>query len=301
MTNAIEIQSVHRSYGRVVALDDVNLTVPEESICGLLGRNGAGKTTIMSILSGQDRPSRGSVKVVGQQPFENQSVLSQVSFVRDNQRYPHNYHLHQILRIAPSFYPYWSKELADELVAGFGIPHETPVRKFSRGELSAVAIVLGLASRSPVTLLDEPYLGLDVTARGYFHDMLLRDYIASPRTIILSTHLIEESERLFDRVVVVDRGKIQVEASIDDVRQLAYTVSGAADAVDAFASGRTVLKTHGVTNLKSATIEGTVTEQIEAHATSLGARVSPVSLQELVEVFGTSTDQPGKSMKGQHV
>src|SRR5699024_6329353 len=129
----------------------------------------------MSIVSGQDRPDTGRVRVLGEHPFENERVLSQLSFIRDNQRYPDRYRLRHVLRIAPEYAPNWSSELAAELVEGLRIPEKTHIKKFSRGQLSAVAIVLGLASRSPLTLLDEPYLGLDVTARTLFHRALLRD------------------------------------------------------------------------------------------------------------------------------
>ncbi|MEJ1230884.1 MAG: hypothetical protein WDM88_10220 [Galbitalea sp.] len=95
--------------------------------------------------------------------------------------------------------------------------------------------MLGLASRAPVTLLDEPYLGLDVTARGFFHDVLLRDYAAHPRTVVLSTHLIEESEALFDRVVILDRGRIRLDVPSEDIPDQAFVLSGPTNAVDRLA------------------------------------------------------------------
>lgn len=298
MTPAIEIQSITRSFGGMTALDDVSLTVPAHAICGLLGRNGAGKTTLMSIIAGQDRPTSGRVTVLGERPFENDAVLSRISFVRDNQRYPDNYRLHHVLRIAPAFAPAWNQGVADELIDGFRIPTTTSIKKFSRGQLSAVAIVLGLASRAPVTLLDEPYLGLDVTARALFHDMLLRDYTAHPRTVLLSTHLIEESEALFDRVVVVDRGRIRADVASEDTPGLAFTVSGTADAVDRLSAGRTVLRAHGVSGLKSVTIQGVADEETVTEAQRLGARIAPASLQELVAALGAEPVAPIALKKG---
>ncbi|MFD2796108.1 ABC transporter ATP-binding protein [Promicromonospora vindobonensis] len=286
MTNAIDMHSATRVFGRTTALDGVSFSVPEGSICGLLGRNGAGKTTIMSIIAGQDRPTSGRVEVLGHRPFENESVLSRVSFVRDNQRYPDNYQLRHVLRIAPEFAPNWNEDVAAELAEGFRIPTRTDIKKFSRGQLSSVAIILGLASRAAVTLLDEPYLGLDVTARALFHDMLLRDYTAHPRTVLLSTHLIEESERLFDRVVVIDRGRVRIDSDVDDARELAFTLSGTTAAVDQLAQRHTVLRSHTVSGLKSVTVLGTADEAVRADADGLGARLAPASLQDLVAAFG---------------
>jgi ABC-2 type transport system ATP-binding protein len=297
MTNAIELTNVTRTFGRTAALDGVSLTIPARSICGLLGRNGAGKTTIMSLIAGQDRPTTGTARVFGQRPFENESELSKISFVRDNQRYPDNYQLHHVLRIAPDFAPQWSDDVAAELVDGLRIPDKTRIRKFSRGQLSAVAILIGLASRAPITLLDEPYLGLDVTARALFHDVLIRDYAAHPRTVVLSTHLIEESEALFDRVVIVDRGRVRVDSESDQLGRIAFTVSGTADAVDAVSAGRTVLRSHSVAGLTSATVEG-ASEGAQATAREVGARVAPASLPEIVAAFGADAPERVLDSKG---
>lgn len=292
MTNAIELHNITRAFGRSTVLHNVSLGIPSGSICGLLGRNGAGKTTIMSLIAGQDRPTSGQVTVLGERPFENEAVLSKISFVRDNQRYPDNYRLHHVLRIAPDFAPNWNADVAQELVEGFRIPVRTPIKKFSRGQLSSVGIVLGLASRAPVTLLDEPYLGLDVTARSLFHDMLLRDYAVHPRTVLLSTHLIEESEALFDRVVIVDRGSVRAHVPSGDISDLAFTLSGVADVVDELSADRVVLKTHAVAGLKSVTIEGPATDALAGEARARGARVTPVTLQDLVAALGEDATSP---------
>jgi len=286
MTTAISVQSATRTFGRTTALDRMSFSVASGSILGLLGRNGAGKTTIMSIIAGQDRPTAGRVEVLGGEPFENASVLSQISYVRDNQRYPDDYKLHHVLRIAPDFAPNWDADLAAELAEGFRIPSKTKIKKLSRGQLSSIAIVVGIASRASITLLDEPYLGLDITARALFHEVLIRDYAEHPRTVVLSTHLVEESERLFDQVVIVDRGSVVLDVESDEIQNVAYTVSGTADAVDRVTQGRPVLSTHAVGGLKSATLRGLVDEQVRADARAGGAQLSPVSLQELVAAFG---------------
>ncbi|PRY70007.1 ABC-2 type transport system ATP-binding protein [Glaciihabitans tibetensis] len=296
MTNAIEIRAVTRRFGRVKALDEVSFTVPVGSICGLLGRNGAGKTTVMSIISGQDRPTSGRVEVLGATPFEHAATLSKISYVRDNQRYPDDYRLHHVLRIAPEFAPNWSTDVASELVDGFQIPAKTPIKKFSRGQLSAVAIVLGLASRAPVTLFDEPYLGLDVSARALFYSVLLRDLATVPRTVLLSTHLIEESESLFDRVVIVDRGRVVVEEERDDARELALSLSGVADVVDRVAAGRAVLQSTRVGGLKSVIVRGPGDSDILNAAALHGVQVAPASLQDLVMAYGTH-DEPATTTK----
>ena len=115
------------------------------------------------------------------------------------------------------------------------------VKKLSRGQLSAVGVVLGLASRAPLTIFDEPYLGLDAVARQLFYDRLLADYAEHPRTVVLSTHLIDEVSDLLDHVVVLDRGRVVVDEDTDVLRGSLVVVSGPSRAVDDFAAGHDVV------------------------------------------------------------
>lgn len=292
MTNSIDIHGVTRSFSRMKALDNVSFSVPKNSITGLLGRNGAGKTTLMSIMAGQDRPSQGNVEILGHAPFEHAPTLSQIIYVRDNQRYPDDYKLHHVLRIAPEFAPHWSAEVAAELVDGFRIPEKTRLKKLSRGQLSSIAIVLGLASRAPVTLLDEPYLGLDVTARALFHKVLLRDYEEHPRTIVLSTHLIEESASLFDRVVILDKGRVVVDDETDQARDRAFILSGNTSAVENLMEDHPVLETRSIGALTSVTLKGTIDEAFRQRAAGHGVQIARPSLQELVSAYGADTPEP---------
>lgn len=286
MTIAIETRGLTRVHGQTRALDAVSVQIHANTITGLLGRNGAGKTTFMSLVTAQDRATAGEVRVLGEAPFEHAKVLEQLCFIRDNQRYPDDYRLKHALQAGAIFYPNWSQELADELVALFRIPAKTVVKKFSRGQFSALGIVLGLASRAPITFFDEPYLGLDATARTFFYDALLRDYSAHPRTFVVSTHLIDEMDRLLERVVILDQGRVVQDADVDELRGLAFEAGGRAVAVDAFAAGRRVLSRHDAGAFASVVIEGAVTPVDRAAAAEAGLEISPVSLQKLVTAYG---------------
>lgn len=282
----IEIRDLTRSYRGVEALADVTLDIRPNLITGLLGRNGAGKTTLMSLITAQDRPSSGTVRVDGRDPFERAELIEQMCFVRDNQRYPDDYKLKHALRAAAAFYPRWSQELADRLVEQFRVPSKPVVKKFSRGQLSALGIVLGLASRSPITFFDEPYLGLDATARHIFYDELVRDYSEHPRTIVLSTHLIDEMDRLLERVIVLDRGRVVRHADVDELRGGAYQVAGRASAVEGFAGSRRALARRTIGGLGTAVIEGALDAAAREDAEAAGLEISPVSLQDLVAAYG---------------
>lgn len=296
--NAIEVRSLTRTHGSVRALDDVTLAFRRDVITGLLGRNGAGKTSLMSILSAQDRQTSGTVLVDGEPPFEHARIVERMCFIRDNQRYPDDYKLRHVLRAARIGFPEWDQALADELVSLFRIPEKPVVKKFSRGQLSALGIVIGLASRSPITFFDEPYLGLDATARTHFYDVLLRDYAEHPRTIVLSTHLIDEMEQLLERVVILDRGTVLRDADVDELRGAAHQVTGRDDDIAAYAEGRRVLSRHRIGGLATAVIDGPPNAQDRASAAERGIDIGAVGLQDLVAAYGfdgadTPTERPG--------
>ncbi|PRI12440.1 ABC transporter ATP-binding protein [Leucobacter massiliensis] len=286
MTAAIETRGLTRRYRGAAALEDVTLDIQPNVITGLLGRNGAGKTTLMSLITAQDRPSSGSVRVNGRDPFERAGVIEQMCFIRDNQRYPDDYRLRHAMRAAAICFPNWSSETAERLAELFRIPAKTEVKKFSRGQLSALGIVLGLASRAPITFFDEPYLGLDATARTVFYDELLRDYAEQPRTVILSTHLIDEMDRLLERVVILERGRVVTHAEVEDLRGAAFQLAGRATAVEDFVRGREVLTRRSIGGLATAVVAGRLGEEDRASAAAQGLELSHVSLQELVAAYG---------------
>ena len=197
MTPTISVTDLSRRYRDQAALDKVSLTVEPGTVTGLLGRNGAGKTTLLRIITGLEFPTAGEVKVFGAAPAENDAVLRRMVFVREEQAYP-DFRVGHAIRVASWFYPNWNAELAGQLLADFELPLSRRIRRLSRGMRSAVGIVIGLAARAELTVFDEPYAGLDAVARQLFYDRLLADFAEHPRTIVLSTHLIDEGvPRLF--------------------------------------------------------------------------------------------------------
>lgn len=286
MSLAIEAIDLTKVYRQTTALDQVSLGIEKNTICGLLGRNGAGKTTLMSILAGQELKTSGQARVLGADPFENAAVLAQLSFARENQKYPEEFKVSHVLRTAPWFYAGWDAEFARRLVGEFRLPLKTPIKKLSRGQLSAVAIVVGLASRAPVTFFDEPYLGLDATARGIFYDLLLQDYMDHPRTILMSTHLIDEAANLLEHVVVLQDGRKILDSSVEEATASAFTLSGTATAVAEATDARKVLRTQALGGLRSVTIAGAPDERLYADARASGLEVGAVTLQELVAAHG---------------
>jgi ABC-2 type transport system ATP-binding protein len=202
-------------------------------------------------------------------------------FVKESQVYP-DIKVKRALEAASWFYPNWDAELAEMLMEDFALPANRAIKKLSRGMHSSVGIVIGLASRAEITLFDEPYLGLDAVARQIFYDRLLADYAEHPRTVLLSTHLIDEVANLLEHVVVIDRGRIVVDAPADDLRGRAVTVRGRAADVDEFVAHRKVLTRQGIGSLATATVTGPLDDLARTRARDLHLDVGPVSLQEFV-------------------
>ena len=278
----IEVQHLTKRYKDTLALDDVSVRFEKDTIYGLLGRNGAGKTTLMSILTAQNFGTSGSARVFGEDPYENARVLSRICFVRESQRYPEDALPTHAFRMASLFFPNWDQAFAEELLADFELPLKTRIKKLSRGQLSAVGVIIGLASRAEITFFDEPYLGLDAVARQLFYDRLLADYAEHPRTIILSSHLIDEVANLIERVVVIDGGRIVLDDETDAVRSRAATIVGDQTAVDLFVTGREVIHRENLGRVASVTVLGDLTADDRAALQASDLDVAPVSLQQLV-------------------
>ncbi|MEE6387810.1 MULTISPECIES: ABC transporter ATP-binding protein [Microbacterium] len=282
MTAVIEVQNLTKRYKEKRALDNVSLALEGGSIYGLLGRNGAGKTTLMSILTAQNFESSGTVKVFGEHPYENAHVLGRICFVRESQKYPDDATPRHAFAAARLFFPHWDQGLADELIAEFQLPMKQTIKKLSRGQLSAVGVIIGLASRAEITFFDEPYLGLDAVARQIFYDRLVEDYAEHPRTIILSSHLIDEVANLIEKVIVIDNGQILLNEDTDAVRDRAVTVVGDAAKVDAWVGDREVLHRDELGRVASVTVLGALTADDRAEVRAAGLDLAPVSLQQLI-------------------
>jgi len=285
----IEVTGLTRRFGTLAAVDNVSFTIDENKIYGLLGRNGAGKTTLMQLLTGQDFATSGRIRVFGESPVENARVLQRTSFIKESQKYPDDFRVKHVFRSAPWFFANWDAEYAERLIEDFRLPTQQRIKKLSRGQLSSIGVIVGLASRAPLTFFDEPYLGLDAVARQTFYDRLLEDYAEHPRTIILSTHLIDEVANLLEHVLVIDNGRIIIDQNADELRGTATAIVGTAKAVDEFVGSREVLQRDGIGGLASVTVAG-LSAKDRAAAQEAGLELSPVSLQQLI-VRRTNTSE----------
>lgn len=253
-------QGLCKNYGKLTVLQNLDLALEPGRIYGLIGRNGAGKTTLLGLLTGQNLPTAGTITYGGAPVWENGSVLSELYFARELAAGSELGMLavKRFLRAASLFCPYWDEPYAQTLLQKFAVPTDKKINKLSRGQASMLAITVALASRAPVTLLDEPTAGLDVVMREKFYRILLEDYAATGRTFVISTHIIEEAAGVFERVVVLDEGKIVADEPTDALLDRFRSVSGPAEAVQAAlaARGLTPLQSQPVGKYLMTTVQG---------------------------------------------
>jgi len=277
---AVEVRDLTARYDRTVALDAVSFTIRPGVITGLLGRNGSGKTTLLSLLAAFRRRSSGTVLVDGEDPWENGRVLAGTCLIRESGDVLPDRPLSETLRFVADRRPLFDRDLADRLLDTFELDRKAQPRRLSRGKRSVFGVVLGIASRAPLTMLDEVHLGMDAPSRYAFYDALLADWLEHPRTIVLSSHLIGEIERLLEDVVVLDRGVVLTVAGADTLRSSGFTVTGPVESVAAFVAGRDVVARQQLGRTAQATLVGTHHDDRE-QASRAGLELGPVALQDL--------------------
>lgn len=277
----VEVQGLTVRYGDVTAIDDMSFSLSGNKIYGLLGRNGSGKTSLMSTLAGYRKPV-GDIRVDGEPVFENARATQKICLVRhapdaadkgDN--------VAEVLTFGKAWRDSWDHAYALELVELFKIPMKTKAGELSLGQRSALGVVIGLASRSPLTMLDESHLGMDTPTRYAFYDTLLNDFMANPRTILISTHLIEELGSLLEEVVIIDRGRLVLQEEAETLRSRGTEVTGNASDVDEFIVGLTVLSQKTLGRTKAAMVYGALDDSQLIRARQLGLELGPIALQDL--------------------
>ncbi|WP_237980204.1 ABC transporter ATP-binding protein [Bacillus thuringiensis] len=238
---ALETKDITKKYKKKIAVNEVTLSLEEHKIYGLLGRNGAGKTTLLNLLAGQITSSSGSVLIFGENVFENSKAMQNICFVRVKEEARLSFKVKEIFKMCSLFYKNWDGKYAEELADKFQLNMTVKYHKLSHGMQTVVGIIQGLASRAPITIFDEPTTGLDAAHRELFYSLLLEDYGEYPRTIILSTHLVEEVTHVIEEVIIIKEGRLIVQSSVENLLQQSHIISGKKDKVDEFSINKKVI------------------------------------------------------------
>ncbi len=215
----VQVERLSRRFGGTLALDDLSLSVPRGAVFGIVGANGSGKTTLIRHLLGLLRPQAGIVRVFGRDPVKDPvGVLGHVGYLAADNDLPPWMRVHELLRYVRAFYPGWDDAYAEELRALFMIDLAARVRDLSRGQKTRTGLLGALAYRPDLLILDEPSTGLDPLARRDILAAVLRTAAQEGRTVLFSSHLLDEVERVSDHVALLDKGRVVVQGPLDDVR-----------------------------------------------------------------------------------
>lgn len=237
----IEARDISKSYGRTKAIDHLSFEIEENKITGLIGRNGAGKTTLLKLIAGFLKPTSGELKVFARNPFNSLTVSAKAVFIDDNLTFPDSLRLEDILTEMSRFYDNWNSRLASGLFDYFSFNPKQPYRNLSKGTKSTFNSILGIVSRCPLTIFDEPTTGMDSAVRKDFYKALLKDYIEYPRTIILSSHLLSELEEILEDILLLNHGTKCLHLSAVQLKELAVGIRGNAQSVLSFLKGQEII------------------------------------------------------------
>jgi ABC-2 type transport system ATP-binding protein len=214
----VRIDHLSRHFRKHAALDGVTLDVARGTVFGLVGENGAGKTTLIKHLLGLMQPQQGSVTVFGIRPSEDPvGVLSKIGYLSENRDLPDWMGVAQFMNYSQAFYPNWDESYAEELREMFDLPENQKIKSLSRGQRARVGLIAALAHRPDFLVLDEPSSGLDSIVRHDILTAIIRTVADEGRTVLFSSHLLDEVERVADQVAMLHAGRIVLDAPLDQV------------------------------------------------------------------------------------
>lgn len=282
MSDVLQCNRIGKKFKDKEALKDVTFSLEKGKIYGMIGRNGAGKTTLLSVMSGQSRATVGEVTLDGAGVWENQASIDRICFSREINPLtlfgPNNMKVKELLKLAGIYYTSWDVDMADRLVKLFELDVKKRISKMSKGMLSMVTIIIAMASKAEFTFLDEPVAGLDVVAREEFYKLLLEEYEESGRTFVISTHIIEEAQGLFEEVIVMKEGKMILKENTLELLDRSFHISGPSEQIDEWTQQYKSYQVESIGRSKSATI---VLEPGQSLMSDDRIVVQPVNLQNL--------------------
>jgi ABC-2 type transport system ATP-binding protein len=216
----VDVRRLTRRFGAATALDDVSLSIFRGSVFGLIGANGAGKTTLIKHLLGMFKAQTGTVEVFGQDPVKNPvGVLGRIGYLSEDRDLPDWMCVRELMRYTQAFFPDWDEHYAEELRDMFDLDPNARIKTLSRGQRARAGLLAAIAHRPPLLILDEPSSGLDPVVRRDILGAIIRTIAEEGRTVLFSSHLLDEVERVADHVAIIHQGRIMLTASMDEIKE----------------------------------------------------------------------------------
>jgi ABC-2 type transport system ATP-binding protein len=280
----IRAENVNLRYGKKTVLDNLSFTIPKGRVVGLLGHNGAGKTTLMKAMVGLANHA-GHLDVLGLDPRKQRTELLQsLCYIPDVAILPRWARVHELITLMSGLHPKFSAERSRELLRRTSVGLNDKVKQLSRGMVVQLHLALIAAVDARIMILDEPTLGLDVLSRKAFYELLINEWCDGERTVLISTHQVEEVEALLSDVMMLNDGKLVLNISLDQLDQRYSALSHAPAAANAVAAAHPLLRYGSPNGPATAIFDGAMPSEVEA----LGQRVRP----SLVDLFLALTRAP---------
>ncbi|OJH88623.1 ABC transporter ATP-binding protein [Corynebacterium diphtheriae] len=280
----IHVSDLSKTYGTATnapVLSGVSFDLTSPAIHGLIGANGVGKTTLLRALAGQSR-CEGVVEIDGQPTFDNPKVMDRCVLMGIDVPLPSTWRATKLLSFAQHRYPRWDEARCAQLIDAFQVPVDKPYQSLSRGQKSALGIIIAFSATCDITLLDEPYLGLDVANRDLFYRELRAEQARCPRLIILSTHHINEASHVFDSVMVLKKDGVALQGDVESITGRVVELVGPKATIEGFVShpARRIGEVHTAGGVAKVLAEARAEDWDQLSA--LGLRTHEVSLERAV-------------------
>lgn len=254
--NSIQIKNITKRYNDVTALDNISFSFEYGKIYGLLGRNGAGKSTLINIIANRIFADSGEILIDGIPAKENMEVHEKIHCMSEKDLYNTSLKVKEHFKWMSRFYSCFDISKAYATAEKFHLNTDKKFKQLSKGYQSIFKLTVAIALNVPYLIFDEPVLGLDANHREMFYNILLNDYEENPRTIIFATHLIEEVANIIEDVIIIDKGKLLLQDSVENLLETGYCVSGIAAEVDRFCAGKNIIGEDILGGMKLAYILG---------------------------------------------
>lgn len=277
----VKLNNINYNISNDPILEDINLTLEPGKIYGLLGRNGAGKTMLLSLIASYRKVSSGDLTINGQNPYENENIMPLVNLLHQSDYSSDTQSVRKFLEFRKRYFPEFDLEYAYALLKDYKISLDKRMNALSTGQSAVIEAVMGLAGMAPIVLFDEVTNGMDAPSREKFYQHVLDVKNREERIIVLSTHIVSEMDYLFDEVVIIHHGKVLINESVDEFLESGYEVTGTIEAVNSYAQDKKILHTRTLGPTKAASVLGYLSESDQELLETLNLNYAPVKLQDL--------------------
>ncbi len=236
------IENLYKTYGKKNVLNNISVNFQAEKIYGLLGNNGAGKSTLLNIINNRIFDTKGKITLDGRLVTENEKSLNNIHLMSEDDLYPSKLKIKSLFHLMEGFYGNFDWRLANEMLSEFELEPTKRMNKLSTGYRSIAKLIIALCVPCEYIFLDEPVLGLDANHRELFYNYLIETYQENPRTFVISTHLIEEISNLLEKVIILDKGKIIKDDSVENILENTHIVTGSIEEVETFTKQLQILE-----------------------------------------------------------